>query len=97
MRDFALTQAAAAGCLGVSLRTLYDNWQARRETARLADYDDYILQRLGILRSDLDRALQLPLTENARLAVEHYAFTRIRGRVRGRGPEPNHASVPAGS
>ena len=78
MRDYALTQADAAGCLGVSLRSLFANWKARRDTAVLATCDDRTLAQIGLTRADLDRVLRLPLTQNARLALEQCAFLRSR-------------------
>ncbi len=35
MRDYALTQARATGAIGFSLTTLFANWQARRDIAKL--------------------------------------------------------------
>ena len=78
MRDYALTQAHATGSIGFSLATLFANWQARRDVARLENCDDGVLRQSGLTREDVRRALRLPLTENSRLALDQYALLRSR-------------------
>src|SRR5437762_570898 len=78
MRDYALSQAQATGSVGFSLATLFVNWQARRDVARLENCDDQTLRQIGLTREDVCQALRLPLTENSRLALDHYAFMRSR-------------------
>lgn len=79
MRDYALDRAAAADSIGSSLVALYHNWQARRETGRLARRDAETLSRYGFSKADVDWALKLPLSQNALLALEDRAFRRSRG------------------
>jgi uncharacterized protein YjiS (DUF1127 family) len=78
MRDYALTQAHATGSIGFSLTTLFANWHARREVAKLETCDDRSLRQIGLTRKDVNQALRLPLTENSRLALDQYAFMRSR-------------------
>lgn len=78
MRDYALTQARATGAIGFSLTTLFANWQARRDVAKLETCDDRTLRQIGLTREDVSHALSLPLTENSRLALDQYAFMRSR-------------------
>ena len=78
MRDYALSQASATGSIGFSLATLFANWQARREVAKLEHCDDPALRQMGLTREDVRKALRLPLTENSRLALDQYAFLRSR-------------------
>ncbi len=78
MRDYALNRAMAAESIGTSIFTLFRNWQARSEMAKLANCDDQILQDLGILRDEVRWALRLPLSQNPRLALELCAFMRAR-------------------
>ena len=78
MRDYALTQAHASGSIGFSITTLFANWQARREVARLETCDDRTLCQIGLTRDDVHQALRLPLTANSRVALDQYAFVRSR-------------------
>jgi uncharacterized protein YjiS (DUF1127 family) len=82
MRDFALNQAQSTGSVGVSLTTIFANWLARREVAKLKNWDDKELCEIGVTREDVCHALQLPLTENARVALEQRTFMRSRARLR---------------
>lgn len=79
MRNYAFDRAASADSIGSSLVALYHNWQARRETGRLAQGGDATLGRYGVSRADVDWALTLPLSQNALLALEDRAFRRARG------------------
>lgn len=78
MRDYALNRALAAESIGTSLPTLFRNWQARRELAKLKHSNDPILEGMGITDGDLQWALQLPLRDNPRLALESLRFQRNR-------------------
>ena len=78
MRDYALNRAMASESLGTSIISLFRNWRARSEMAKLANCDDQILKDLGIRRDDVRWALRLPLTQNPRLALEERAFMRQR-------------------
>jgi uncharacterized protein YjiS (DUF1127 family) len=78
MRDYALNRAMASESIGASIMTLFRNWRARSEMAKLANCDDQILKDLGIRRDEVRWALRLPLSQNPRLALEERAFIRSR-------------------
>jgi uncharacterized protein YjiS (DUF1127 family) len=78
MRDYALNHALATESIGTSLLTLFRNWQARRELAKLNNSNDHTLQVVGFTRSEVQWALQLPLRDNPRLALEDFRFRRSR-------------------
>ena len=78
MRDYALNRALAAESIGSSLLPLFRNWQARRELAKLEYGNDHILKGMGITQGDVRWALQLPLRDNPRLALENLRFQRSR-------------------
>jgi hypothetical protein len=78
MRDYALNHALATESIGSSLLTLFRNWQARRELAKLEHSNDPVLKGMGITQDDLLWALQLPLRDNPRLALENLLFRRSR-------------------
>ena len=78
MRDYALNHALATESIGTSLLTLFRNWQARRELAKLEHSNDYVLKGMGITHGDVRWALQLPLRDNPRLALEDLRFRRSR-------------------
>jgi uncharacterized protein YjiS (DUF1127 family) len=78
MRDYALHRAEATGefpALSLAKRLLR-NWKARRRVVSLEDYDDHILNDIGVTRVDIRWAAGLPLTMNAALALEERAFRR---------------------
>lgn len=78
MRDYALTQTNMTGTASMSLATLFSNWLARREVAKFKDCDDRQLCELGLTQTDIQWALQLPLSQNARVALEQRAFLGLR-------------------
>lgn len=78
MREFALNRAQSVESIGGSLVTLYGNWRARCQTAKLATCDDQLLRKLAITRDEVQWALRLPLSQNSRLALEERAFMRTR-------------------
>ena len=81
MREYALNQAISRGEYGVvSLaRRLARNWKAKRRIVALGDFDDYMLQDIGITRDEVQWAAGLPLTVNAAVALEERAFRRRHG------------------
>jgi hypothetical protein len=78
MRDYALNHALATESIGTSLLTLFRNWQARRELAKLEHSNDHALGVMGITQGDVRWALQLPLRDNPKLALENLCFRRSR-------------------
>ena len=78
MRDYALNHALAAESIGTSLLTLFRNWQVRRELAKLEHSNDHVLKGMGVTYGDVRWALQLPLRDNPRLALENLRFRRSR-------------------
>jgi uncharacterized protein YjiS (DUF1127 family) len=62
----------------LNLSTLFQHWQARRSVKHLASLDDYLLRDIGLKRGDVEWAEQVPITQNAVLALEE----RVRRRRR---------------
>ena len=78
MRDYALNRAISLGEYGAVsfIRRLLRNWKAKRRIAALGNFDDYMLQDIGITRDEVQWAAGLPLTVNAAVALEERAFRR---------------------
>ena len=72
MRDYALNHAASFNSpVGSSfLARFINNWRVRRSVSKLNEFDDYMLQDIGVTRADIAWAAGLPLTVNAALALE---------------------------
>jgi uncharacterized protein YjiS (DUF1127 family) len=62
----------------LNLSTLFQHWRARRSVKHLASLDDYLLRDIGLKRGDVEWAEQVPITQNAVLALEE----RVRRRRR---------------
>lgn len=72
MRNFALHHSQQTGelpSIGIFTR-LWNNWKARRDTARLADFDDHMLRDIGLSRAQIDAVQYKPLTENPMLELK---------------------------
>ncbi len=52
-----------------TLQEVIANRRARRAVVRLASLDDKVLRDIGVVRSDLDWALRLPLSVNSEEAL----------------------------
>jgi len=78
MRDYALYRAESLGEFGIIsfARRLVRNWKAKRRIVALGNFDDYMLQDIGITRDEVQWAVGLPLTVNAAIALEERAFRR---------------------
>ena len=78
MRDYMLNQAISQGEYGLVsfLHRLTRNWKAKRRIAALGNFDDYMLQDIGVTRDEVQWAAGLPLTVNAAIALEERAFRR---------------------
>ena len=63
MRDYALNQADQQfyGSLFGNLRRYLRNWLKRRALKQVQDLDDYILNDIGVDRTEVEDALNLPL------------------------------------
>jgi uncharacterized protein YjiS (DUF1127 family) len=58
----------------------YRRWKDRGTVATLSEFDDRMLADIGLKRDDVQRALDLPFSDNASLALQRLAFTnRLRG------------------
>ncbi len=78
MREYALHRAESLGEFGIVsfARRVLRNWKAKRRILALGDFDDYMLQDIGITRDEVQWAAGLPLTVNAAIALEERAFRR---------------------
>jgi uncharacterized protein YjiS (DUF1127 family) len=78
MREYALHRAESLGEFGIVsfARRLVRNWKAKRRIVALGNFDDYLLQDIGITRDEVQWAAGLPLTVNAAVALEERAFRR---------------------
>lgn len=80
MRSYAVFEAenrAALAANSVGLKALFRNWINRRQLRKLSELDDYLLQDIGVSRTDLENIANLPLAYNP--ATE---LVRIRNRGR---------------
>jgi len=80
MRNYALHRAASLGEFGALsfLRRTFRNWVARRAIAKLEEFDDYMLNDIGVQRGDIRWAAGLPLSVNAALALEERSLRQRR-------------------
>jgi uncharacterized protein YjiS (DUF1127 family) len=69
--DLAHTYASAEqqSQAGILARTI-DNWRARKAVRELLDMEDHLLADMGVYRADVAWAAQLPLSQNAVLALD---------------------------
>jgi len=54
----------------LNLGALWRHWQAHRSVRHLASLDDHVLRDIGLTRDDVEWAEQVPLTQNAVLALD---------------------------
>lgn len=55
---------------------LFHNWKIRRKVRALSDYEDHMLDDIGIRRDEIHWATRLPLTVNAAIALNDRASKR---------------------
>jgi hypothetical protein len=78
MREFVFNRACSADFGASWFARFWLNWQDRRGVAKLKATDPATLAIIGLAPEDIAQALELPLTQNARLALEQLAFHRSR-------------------
>ena len=69
------------GVLHVILEKAYEilvAWKHRRQVATLADFDDHILEDIGLTRSDVREALDLPFSHDPGRELQFRATRRLR-------------------
>ncbi|GGC11046.1 hypothetical protein GCM10011352_41960 [Marinobacterium zhoushanense] len=63
-----------------SLGQRLTEWKYRRALVNLLDYDDHVLADIGMTRGELNMAIELPLTQDAKQAMAKWqAERRITG------------------
>jgi uncharacterized protein YjiS (DUF1127 family) len=72
MTDHTLSHAASLGEFKAAsfIRHIARNWRARGAVAKLEFLNDGLLSDIGLDRSDVRWAMQLPLTVNAEMALK---------------------------
>lgn len=60
----------------LQLSRLFHNWKIRRKVRALNDYEDQMLDDIGIRRDEIRWAARLPLTVNAAIALNDRAKKR---------------------
>jgi uncharacterized protein YjiS (DUF1127 family) len=71
--------ASGLGGFGVWARAVWRAWQSRRAAAKLARLDDRLLADVGLTRGDVNRALSLPLWQDATRELNRIAWERRQG------------------
>jgi len=61
-------------------RQAFRSWHNRRKVANLSEFDDHLLCDIGISRSDIRQALDLPFAQDPALELQRLA---LRNRKRG--------------
>jgi uncharacterized protein YjiS (DUF1127 family) len=80
MVNLAEARAEALGELPgqANLGLLIRHWRARRAVRAMLDWDERLLDDIGVRREEVLWAAALPLTVNAALALEDRALRRAR-------------------
>lgn len=55
--------------------------QARRSLKKLFDHEDYMLEDMGVARTDLDWVLSLPLSVDAKAELQRLGEMRHKARI----------------
>lgn len=78
MREHVLNQSLALDQTWsfAALRRTFANWRRRHRLARLSELDDRILYDIGIERSEINEAMQLPLDLNPLYELDRRARLR---------------------
>lgn len=74
--NHSLARETARGTSSWSLAQLFRNWKTRRRIARLQDFDDRLLDDIGVTRAELHWATSQPLSVNAAMSLEDRAYRR---------------------
>lgn len=83
MREYALHQAQQLGLLPEGLLTrLWNNWKSRRAIARLATFDDHLLQDIGVTRASVEEAKTTRWLEDAMHRLRSAAESDQSGRTK---------------
>jgi uncharacterized protein YjiS (DUF1127 family) len=71
MRCYVLNWNISLETAGIfRLRQRLENWLARRAIANLDRFGDYLLRDIGVTREDMRWARDLPLSQDADIALE---------------------------
>ncbi len=70
------TRAIARTDIKPTIARRFRNWIARRKVRQLQDYDDNILDDIGVTRDEVAWASQLPLSVNAAHELDKAAYRR---------------------
>lgn len=72
------TFAAVAAVAGTAVRRLWTTLKNRRAVSGLSAYDDRMLKDIGLVRSDIDAALDCPLDQDPSVHLTRVAAGRGR-------------------
>lgn len=78
MTDHAISRAGGSEAQSISdwLASRYRHWKARSKVRAMQDFDDRMLDDIGVRRHEVLWASRLPLTVNAALELEQAAYGR---------------------
>ena len=72
--------ASSLAALAQGVAAPFRWWQSRRKLVRLIDMDDHLLQDIGVSRSDVRWALDLPFTYDPGIELQRRALGKRRER-----------------
>ena len=84
MREYALHQAQQLGSPSSQgfLTRLWESWKSRRMVARLAEFDDHLLQDIGVTRANVEEAKTTQWLEDAMHRLRSIAVSGQKERTR---------------
>lgn len=74
----SLSPALVAAAVGTTLRRVWNTLKNRHAVAQLADFDDRMLKDIGLIRSDIDAALDHPIDQDPSMHLSRVAAGRAR-------------------